>query len=436
MPDVTQIRGPIRTARYRQVRVTVIQGPDRGRSIDVAGREIRIGTEVENDFVLNDEAVSRVHCALEPTELGLRVRDEGSTNGVWFAGARIFDALITSPSVVLKLGDTELSIVPLDVTVERQQLELDRFGQMVGRSQRMHELFADLQRMASVDLSVLIEGETGTGKELVAEAIHDHSARAGKPFVVFDCGAVAPNLAESELFGHVRGAFTGAVEARAGVFEQADGGTIFLDELGELPRELQPKLLRVLEKREVRRLGSAQVIPVDVRLVAATNRNLAAEVQRGTFRDDLFFRIAGAQVSVPALRARMDDLPLLVEHFMRRYDPSASVDSIPKQVWDMFRAHRWPGNVRELKNAVQRLLVTPDRPFAEWSAASVPMNEPAVCEHVISLREARQNAIDAFEKSYLKFVLHRAQGNITRAAASVEISRQMFHKLLRKHAIE
>jgi two-component system response regulator GlrR len=436
MPEVTQVKGPTQIARYRQVRVTVTQGPDLGRSIDVAGRELRVGTEVENDFVLSDEAVSRVHCAIEPTDLGLRVRDEGSTNGVWFAGTRIFDALIASSPVVLKLGDTLLSIVPLDVTVERQQLELDRFGQMVGRSKRMRELFADLQRIANVDLSVLIEGETGTGKELVAEAIHDHSARASGPFVVFDCGAVAPNLAESELFGHVRGAFTGAVESRAGVFEQADGGTIFLDELGELPRELQPKLLRVLEKREVRRLGSAQAIPIDVRLVAATNRNLAAEVQRGTFREDLYFRIACTHVLVPALRARMDDLPLLVEHFLSRHQPPTSVDSIPAQVWQLFRSHRWPGNVRELKNAVQRLLVTPDRPFAEWPVASAPSSEQPAREHVISLREARQEAIDAFEKGYLKFVLERAQGNVTRAAASVEISRQMFHKLLRKHAIE
>src|SRR3954468_24743365 len=302
MSEVTQVKGPIQIARYRQVRVTVTQGPDLGRSIDVAGRELRVGTEVENDFVLNDEAVSRVHCALEPTALGLRVRDEGSTNGVWFAGTRIFDALIASSSVVLKLGDTELSVVPLDVTVEREQLELDRFGQMIGRSQRIRELFADLQRIASVDVSVLIEGETGTGKELVAEAIHDHSARAGKPFVVFDCGAVAPNLAESELFGHVRGAFTGAVESRAGVFEQADGGTIFLDELGELPRELQPKLLRVLEKREVRRVGSNRTVPVDVRLISATNRNLRAEVDAGNFREDVYFRVAATHVYMPPLR--------------------------------------------------------------------------------------------------------------------------------------
>jgi two-component system response regulator GlrR len=282
---------------------------------------------------------------------------------------------------------------------------------------------------------VLIEGETGSGKELVAESLHAASERAKGPFVVFDCSSVAASLIESELFGHERGAFTGAVAARAGVFEQADGGTIFLDELGELPKDLQPKLLRVLERREVRRLGSQRTIPVDVRLVAATHRNLAVEVRRGNFREDLYFRTATAVVHVPPLRDRMEDLPLLVEHFMGRARPQRRVTDIPKAVWALFEAHRWPGNVRELSNAVQRFAVTPERvlPTEGTPEVSAPIDDSAP---ILPLRIARRDASDAFERAYLAKVLGRTSGNLSRAAAVAEVSRQMMHKLVRKHGAE
>jgi transcriptional regulator with GAF, ATPase, and Fis domain len=309
----------------------------------------------------------------------------------------------------------------------------------------MRELFADLQRIAPTDVTLLIEGETGTGKELVAESVHATSERSQGPLVVFDCSAVAPTLAESELFGHERGAFTGAVSSRPGVFEQADGGTIFLDELGELPKDLQPKLLRVLEKREVRRLGSQRTISVDVRLIAATNRNLAAEVALGNFREDLYFRLAAAHVYVPPLRERMDDLPLLVEHFLARARPPRRLSDIPPQVWDMFGAHRWPGNVRELSNAVQRLLVMPDHALrpprpSEPPTAVAPSSEPPPSSEAASgavqpLRVARREASEAFERQYLEALLRRTSGNVTRAAALAEVSRQMVQKLLRKHDI-
>jgi transcriptional regulator with GAF, ATPase, and Fis domain len=212
----------------------------------------------------------------------------------------------------------------------------------------MLELLVDLGRIAPTELSLLVEGETGTGKELVAECVHRASSRAGGPFVTFDCSSVAATLAESELFGHERGAFTGAVGARAGVFEQARGGTIFLDELGELPKSLQPKLLRVLEKRELRRLGSTRTIAIDVRLISATNRDLRAEVKRQTFREDLYFRVAGARVYIPPVRERMDDLPILIEHFLATSEPARTLSNVPEQLWAAFRNHRWPGNVREL----------------------------------------------------------------------------------------
>jgi transcriptional regulator with PAS, ATPase and Fis domain len=234
------------------------------------------------------------------------------------------------------------------------------------------------------------------------------------------------------------------VAALAGVFEQADGGTLFLDELGELPKDLQPKLLRVLEKRQVRRLGSQKLIPVDIRVIAATNRNLAAEVQIGNFREDLYFRLAAAHVHVPPLRDRMEDLTLLIEHFLSRASPPRSANDVPPQLWDMFVAHRWPGNVRELNNAIQRFIVTPERALKPPIVAGnqtpskppPPMPEVEAPATLQPLRIARREASDAFERSYLEAILMRTDGNVSRAAAIAEVSRQMVQKLMRKHGVD
>jgi transcriptional regulator with GAF, ATPase, and Fis domain len=422
---------------YSKIRVSVVEGPDTGTAREIVSTTLRVGSSSDNDLALTDTTVSRRHCAIEPMQGGVRIRDEGSMNGIFIAGLRVYDAVVTS-AVQVRLGNSVLSIEPLPETVTREQAVGERFGDLLGRSARMRELFAELSRIAASDVTVLIEGETGSGKELVAESIHGASARADGPFVVFDCGAVAPSLAESELFGHERGAFTGAVGSRPGVFEQADGGSIFLDELGELPKELQPKLLRVLERREVRRLGGQRTVPVSVRLIAATNRNLAAEVQRGNFREDLYFRLAGAHVRVPPLRDRMEDLPLLVEHFLKRSSPPRSVSDIPAQVWDMFNTHRWPGNVRELSNAVQRFLVQPDRVLSAGLGAppAQPVGatlDPATLQ---PLRIARREASDAFELAYLEALMTRSSGNMARAGAIAEVSRQMVQKMMRKHGLK
>ena len=423
---------------YSKIRVSVVAGPDAGTQRELVGDTLRIGSSSDNDLALTDNTVSRRHCSIEPMSSGVRIRDEGSTNGVFVANVRIFDAVMTG-AVQLQLGDTRIAIEPLSETVSREQSVGDRFGDLLGRSPRMRELFADLARIAATDVTLLIEGETGSGKELVAESVHRVSQRSEAPFVVFDCSSVAPNLVESELFGHERGSFTGAVGTRAGVFEQADGGTIFLDELGELQKELQPKLLRVLERREVRRLGGQRTIPVDVRVISATNRNLAAEVQRGNFREDLYFRLATAHVRVPPLRDRLEDLPLLVEHFLVRAKSSQRASDIPPHVWSMFNAHRWPGNVRELWNAVQRFLITPERVFApdysqpsDAPARETPQLDPAT---LLPLSVARRDASDAFERAYLAALLSRTGGNVMRAASIAEVSRQMVHKLMRKHGI-
>jgi transcriptional regulator with GAF, ATPase, and Fis domain len=431
----TRVRAPRIVVRYSKVRVEVARGPDAGAALDVAGQPVRIGTADDNDLVLTDDSVSRHHCELEPVAGGMRVRDTGSTNGVFAGGVRVYDAMVPFDAR-LRAGDTEIVLTPSGETVEREQTTADRFGDLLGCSPRMRELFADLDRIAATDVTLLVEGETGTGKDLVAESVHRTSARNAGPFVVFDCGAVTPSLAESELFGHERGAFTGAIQAHAGVFEQADGGTLLLDEIGELPKELQPKLLRALENRQIRRVGGSKVMTFDARIVAATNRNLRAEAARGAFREDLYFRLAAAHVVAPPLRDRMEDLELLVEHFLSLERPPRSVADVPAHVWDLFRSYRWPGNVRELRNAVQRLQVTPDRPLREWPAASastLPSTAPGAKDEVLPLRVARREAGDAFERAYLAAVLAKSGGSVTRAAALAEVSRQMMQKLLRKH---
>jgi transcriptional regulator with PAS, ATPase and Fis domain len=442
-PESTRVRGPRIVVRYGKVRVEVVHGPDTGAYVDVAGESLKLGTADDNHLVLTDDSVSRAHCELQPVAGGMRVRDVGSTNGVFAGGVRVYDAVVSfDPHARLRLGDTEITLTALAETVEREQTTRDRFGDVLGASPRMRELFADLERIAVTDVTLLVEGETGTGKDLVAESVHRASARAAGPFVVFDCGAVSPTLVESEIFGHERGAFTGAAQAHAGVFEQADGGTLFLDEIGELPKDLQPKLLRALEKRQIRRVGGTKVIACDARVIAATNRQLRAEIARERFRQDLFFRLAAAHVTVPPLRERMEDLPLLVDHFLSLERPPRAARELSREVWDLLRAYRWPGNVRELRNAVQRLLVMPDRALRDLaamgstSAEPVPAGATSSPTEVLPLRIARREANDAFERDYLAAVLAATGGNVTRAAALADVSRQNVQKLLKKHGRE
>jgi transcriptional regulator with GAF, ATPase, and Fis domain len=438
--NLTRPGAPPKVVHYPKTRIAVAGGPNRGYSTEAAGVVLRVGTSSDNDLVLDDHTVSRRHCEIDLTGDGIRIRDTNSRNGVFANGMRIYDAILTG-SVTIQIGETSLAVTPLTDTVVKMQAHADRFGGILGTAPRMRELFADLERIAATDLSVLIEGETGTGKDLIAESIHRASARCEQPFVVFDCGAVAPTLAESELFGHERGAFTGAVTSRAGVFEMASGGTLFIDEFGELGKELQPKLLRVLERQEVRRVGGSTTIPVNVRIVAATNRNLNSEVERGAFRQDLFFRVVGAQLSVPPLRDRIEDLPLLVEHFLSQEDPPRSISVVPPVVWEMFRAYNWPGNVRELRNAVRRLLVTPERALGPVSTPA-PRTAPSEgaapllgARGLLPMPIARREVNEAFEKAYVEAALERAQGSVTRAAAAAEVSRQFFTKLVHKHGL-
>jgi DNA-binding NtrC family response regulator len=429
----TRVRLLSRITRYAKVRVSVEKGPDAGATLDIAGVLLRIGSAADNDLVLSDQTVSRHHCELQPVEGGVRVRDAGSTNGIALGGARIYDAMIPG-EFRLRLGDSVLAVNPLPETEEHSESDADRFGAVLGASPRMRELYAQLERIASSHYTLLLEGETGTGKDVIAESVHEKSPRGAQPFVVFDCGAVSANLIESELFGHERGAFTGAQTSHAGVFEQADGGTLFLDEIGELPLELQPKLLRVLERRELRRVGGSRNVAVDVRIIAATNRNLRAELKRGAFRQDLYYRLAQAHVFVPPLRERAGDIELLCRHFLASDGAAGAPAEMPHDVLAMFLRHRWPGNVRELRNAVRRFCISPERALLTGVSRD---DELAGFDGDVlpPLAHARREHADAFEREYVTRALELAGRNVPRAAELAGISRQMMLRLAHKHGL-
>jgi transcriptional regulator with GAF, ATPase, and Fis domain len=414
-----------------KILVEVVEGPDSGRRAEIGGPEVTIGSAPGCDLALSDPAVSRAHLKLSVDDRGIRVVDAGSRNGTFIDGVEIRDAWAETGSV-LRIGSSSLTLRKLDEVVRVPLSPRDRFGPMIGRSVAMRRLFALLERVAVTEHTVLVEGETGTGKELVAEAIHEASRRPAGPFVVFDCSAVAPTLVESELFGHVAGAFTGALQDRTGAFELAHGGTLFLDEIGELPLDLQPKLLRVLERREVRRVGANDVRRADVRIVAATNRSLATEVERGRFREDLYYRLAVVTVTVPPLRERLDDVAMLARHFaedlVRRHRATAPLGD---DVVEGFTRQSWPGNVRELRNAVVRALAIGSggaQRDADGHAAPALATGPDLS---LGLDEAR----DAFERAYLLAVLERSGGNVTRAAELAGTNRRYLQRAMKRFGL-
>jgi DNA-binding NtrC family response regulator len=322
--------------------------------------------------------------------------------------------------------------------------EPTRFGRMVGRSAVTRSLFELLQRAATSEATVLIEGETGTGKEATAEAIHSEGDRKDGPFVVIDCGAIPPQLLESELFGHERGSFTGAVAARQGAFEAASGGTIFLDEIGELTLDLQPKILRVLERRHVKRVGSPHYVNIDVRVIAATNRSLKAEVQAQRFRSDLYYRLAVVQVKLPPLRERLSDLPLLVENMLRSLgrDQEPIASSLRTQPFlERLMHYRWPGNVRQLRNYVERCVALDDATLPTNLDTMPPPPSGAPLEGIDAiditqpLKFARERCVGNFERRYLEALLRKHNNNVSAAARAAEVDRIHFYRLLWKHGL-
>jgi DNA-binding NtrC family response regulator len=458
-PSATKILSVVDGASVERVRVYALRimtpGADE-RRLEVRQPVLRAGSHEGNDLVIADEAVSRIHFEISADPQGFRLRDLGSTNGTFVDGMRVVDVYLR-PACRLTVGLSTVQFEMLDAEAEVFLSSSDHFGPLIGRSRPMRELFARLEKIAPSDCTVLIQGESGTGKELLAEALHGASARRGGPFVVFDCSAIAANLLESELFGHEKGAFTDAHALRVGCLEEADGGTLFLDEIGELPLELQPKLLRAVEKREIRRVGANKSRQVDVRIIVATNRDLSSEVNRGSFRADLYYRLAVVRVQIPPLSERTEDIPLLVEHILTRLLKNdaarvrATMDSIGADTWRKLAQLPWRGNVRELRNFIERRLTLGDRDEV-LSGGSKPAGPDARAADaaagtasVAALRieyladperpmlEQREDLVARFEKIYLTSVLARQNGNISRAAAVARIDRMYFKRLLKKY---
>jgi DNA-binding NtrC family response regulator len=423
-----QLADPSRLT-FQRFRVRVVGGPDAGREVSSEGEELSIGSADGNDLVLSDTTVSRHHCTITASPDGFKLRDLMSTNGTRLGGFKIDGALLRAGATFVA-GRTTLSFEPLEEKVETQLSSQMSYAGMVGRSAAMRRVFAMLPRVAMTASTVLIEGETGTGKGVLAASIHNESSRRDGPYVVVDCAAIAPTLIESRLFGHVRGAFTGATEDRPGAFEAASGGTIFLDEVGELPLDVQPKLLRVLEERVVLPLGSVSEVPVDVRVVAATNRDLRAEVNRGTFRADLFYRLHVVRLRMPPLRERREDIPLLIEHFRQQIAPDRPAP--PDALVETWGSLHWAGNARELRGAVERHLLLGDD---AWETIAQRADPTAALNPALAFRTAKELAIAQFERAYLTMLVQRHGGNLSQAARAARMDRNHLRQLLQRHHI-
>ncbi len=412
--------------RFFELRV--ISGPDAGATSALRRRMV-VGTDPKADWTLTDPQVSRLHVELVPTAEGVFVRDLRSTNGTILGGARVEEALVVDREAQLRVGKSVLRIAMRDAAAEAAP-ELASFGDAVSDDPQMRRLFGALARVAQSDSTVLLLGETGTGKEVLARAVHAHSQRRDKPMVVIDCGGTTPSLIDSELFGHVKGSFTGAVADRWGAFFEAQGGTVFLDEVGELPAEVQPKLLRVLEAGTAKRTGEDRPRTVDVRVIAATHRDLAEEVSAGRFRKDLFFRLSVVTVTVPPLRARVADVALLVRHFLAQSgNPQLE---LPPQALSQLAAYPWPGNVRELRNVIDRALA--------GMGFAVPTDEVATTARPqrdlhLPYKDAKDRLIDEFSRAYFADLSERCGGNLTRMAERAGIARHYLRELLRRYGL-
>jgi DNA-binding NtrC family response regulator len=415
--------------------LVVIDGPASGRSVPLGPAALVVGSAPGAGLQLDDSTVSRTHATIEAGPGGFVVTDHGSTNGTHYEGCRVTQVVV-GPGSVLRVGRTSLLIRPDDTPEAIDPSPRTQFGQLVGHSAAMRRVFAVLEQVAPTDSTILVEGETGTGKELVASAVHEASARRAGPFVVFDCGAVPRDLAESELFGHVRGAFTGAASDRPGAFVRADGGTIFLDELGALPVDLQPKLLRALESRAMKAVGSDTPRRVDVRVIAATNADAEADVRAGRLRADLFYRLSVVHVRVPPLRRRHDDIVPIVRHLLARLGGDPGEIAGPNV--DRLLAHSWPGNVRELRNVIERGVALAGGRPAPFGALRLQVGVAADPDELrvhteAPYAEAKERLLEAFERRYLDDLLGRCEGNISLAARVSGLDRKHLKKLLRRH---
>jgi DNA-binding NtrC family response regulator len=417
--------------------LTIVEGAERGRTFTVAGSQPNralLGSGSTCELQLHDREVSRRHAALEPAGRRLRITDLGSTNGTFVDGVAVVEAFLRGGEIV-RLGSTALQLESAPAATTPALPTRTSFGRLVGASTEMRRLYPLCERLAQSLVTVVIEGETGTGKEVLAEALHEEGPRASGPFVVFDCTAVPATLLESELFGHERGAFTGATSTRKGVFEQAHGGTLLIDEIGDLDLPLQPKLLRAIERSEIRRVGGDRPIRVDVRVLAATRRDLDREVQAGRFRDDLFHRLAVARIELPPLRHRAGDVQVLARHFWRAL--GGKPEELPGDLLLRWEDDAWKGNVRELRNTVARRLalgeLAPTGPAAHGATAHEGAPGDDFLEGILRLGlpliEARQRMIEEFERRYIDHTLERHGGSVGKAATAAGVAKRHFQRI-------
>jgi two-component system, NtrC family, response regulator GlrR len=412
-------------------RIEVVGGPDQGKSAAIEG-PITLGTDPASGFPLTDSTVSWHHGELFPGPDGLRVKDAASTNGTFLSGIQVSE-FVARPGTLFSAGRTLLRASAIRAEGATGGSALVSFGKALGTTPAMQQLFALLRRAALSESTLLLLGETGTGKGVLAEAVHHSSPRKDGPFVVFDCSAVAPSLIESELFGHVRGAFTGATEAREGAFARARGGTLFLDEVGELPIELQPKLLRVLDAKSLVRVGGQAPEPTDVRIVAATHQDLLAAIKAGRFRQDLYFRLAVVSLVVPPLRERREDVPLLVRGFLASLGRPDFELSTPLQ--DRLERHPWPGNVRELRNVVERALVGLGIESAEETLSSVRKPSDGTDLGTLTFKEAKDRLVEEFSQEYFEALFKRCERNVSKMARIAGIARPYAHRIVKKYGL-
>jgi DNA-binding NtrC family response regulator len=437
----------------RSFRLRVASGPDQGKEHMLDEGTTMVGTHADNDLVLTDATVSRYHLEVRVRRDGIEIRDLDTTNGTKHGGARVTQIVLTG-AARLRLGKhSEIDVEPVDSSVELGEWSADRFGDVLGTTAPMKRLFALLAKAAPTEATILLQGETGTGKEAIAEAVHRTSRRSKGPFVVVDCGSIPHELIASELFGHARGSFTGAATDKQGLIEAANHGTLFLDEIGELALDLQPQLLRVLDRRQVRRVGETQSVDVDIRVIAATHRDLRAMVKAGSFREDLYYRMAVVATFVPPLRERKADIPALATWFAEKMGRGSFAQS--PALLEQLQRHDWPGNVRELRNVVERALSLGDSALAdlggEGTRTPIPgepgetgigsaaggqkrQSNPDVLE--LPFKEAKAQLVEAFERDYLQALLLRHHGNISRAAAEAGIDRNYIHRLVKKYGLE
>jgi len=408
--------------RVRTIRLDVIDGPDRGLTKTFSAPAIVIG-RANADLQLDDRRVSALHAELRLDDAGFRLRDLGSTNGTFVGNLRVIEALI-APNTTIVLGDTTVRFLPLDASFELPLATVDHLAGFVGGGIAMRRMYELIARYAATDATVLVTGETGSGKEVAAEAIHVRSKRKHGPFVVLDCGAIPAQLVEDQLFGHEAGAFTGATSTRPGVFEAAHGGTLFLDEIGELPIEVQPKLLRAVETKTISRIGSTEPRKCDVRIVAATNRDLASEVNRDRFRSDLYFRLAVARVHVPPLREHREDLDALIAHF--------GGAALPLSFYEWANKHPWPGNVRELRGAIEQSLALAKHPELLAATYTTPSGASLEIDVSLPFKETKKKLLDELERRYITELLDAHGGNVSAAARAADLDRMTIYKMLRR----